>query len=76
MYMPGFKDFFPKIQSNAMPGLTSMVLCCEDACPEEKVPEAEENIHSLLDRVTESVENGTGMWYTVSGAARHRGMSA
>ena len=34
MYMPGFKDFAPKILSNAMPGLTSMVLCCEDACPE------------------------------------------
>ena len=44
MYMPGFKDFAPKILSNAMPGLTSMVLCCEDACPEERVEEAEENI--------------------------------
>ena len=59
MYMPGFKDFAPKILSNAMPGLTSMVLCCEDACPEEKVPEAEENIHKLLDTVTDAVENGT-----------------
>ena len=59
MYMPGFKDFAPKILSNAMPGLTSMVLCCEDACPEERVLEAEENIHKLLDTVTGAVEDGT-----------------
>ena len=36
MYMPGYKDFASKILSNAMPGLTSMVMCCEDACPEEQ----------------------------------------
>ena len=58
MYMPGFKDFAPKILSNAMPGLTTIVLCCEDACPEEKVLEAEENIHKLLDTVTSAVEDG------------------
>lgn len=55
----GFKDFAPKVLSNAMPGLTSMVLCCEDACPEEKVLEAEENIHNLLDTVTSAVEDGS-----------------
>ncbi len=59
MYMPGFKDFAPKILSHAMPGLTTIVLCCEDACPEEKVPEAEENIHKLLDTVTNAVNDGT-----------------
>ncbi len=59
MYMPGFKDFAPKILAGAMPGLTTIVLCCEDACPEERVLEAEENIHRLLDTVTEAVDNGT-----------------
>ena len=59
MYMPGFKDFTPKILSNAMPGLTSIVLCFEDACPEEKVPEAMENVHRLLATVTENIENGS-----------------
>ena len=59
MYMPGFKDFAPKILNNAMPGLTTIVLCFEDACPEEKVPEAMENVHRLLDTVTDAVENGT-----------------
>ena len=59
MYMPGFKDFTPKILNNAMPGLTTIVLCFEDACPEEKVPEAMANVHQLLDTVTSAVEDGT-----------------
>ena len=58
MYMPGFKDFVSKILSNSMPGLTSMVLCFEDACPEERVEEAMENVHKLLTIVTDSVDNG------------------
>lgn len=58
MYMPGFKDFTSKILERAMPGLTSMVLCFEDACPEEKVPEAMENVHKLLSTVTSEVEKG------------------
>ena len=41
MYMPGTKDFAPKVLSCAMPGLTSFVLCFEDACPEADVPAAE-----------------------------------
>ena len=59
MYMPGFKEFAPKILSGAMPGLTTMVMCCEDACPEERVTEAEENIHRTLDIVTSAVDDGT-----------------
>ena len=58
MYMPGTKDFTPKILSGAMPGLTTTVLCFEDACPEEQVPQAEENVHKLLDAVTNAVEEG------------------
>lgn len=58
MYMPGFKDFTPMILNNAMPGLTTIVLCFEDACPEEKVPEAMENVHRLLETVTDAVDSG------------------
>ena len=58
MYMPGFKDFTPKNLEHAMPGLTTIVLCFEDACPEEKVPEAMENVHHLLATVTEAVDRG------------------
>ena len=58
MYMPGTKDFAPKILSRAMPGLTTIVLCFEDACPEDQVPAAEENVHKLLDTVSTAVETG------------------
>lgn len=58
MYMPGYRDFTPKILSSSIPGLTTIVLCFEDACPEEIVPEAMENVHSLLNNVTSAVENG------------------
>ena len=59
MYMPGTKDFAPKIMSGAMPGLTTIVMCFEDACPEDRVLAAEENVHNLLDAVSSAVENGT-----------------
>ncbi len=58
MYMPGFKDFTDKILTNAMPGLASMVLCFEDACPEDRVPEAMENVHKLLGTITDAVDSG------------------
>ena len=58
MYMPGTKDFAPKILSNAMPGLTTIVLCFEDACPEDQVEAAEENAHKLLETVTAAVDRG------------------
>ncbi len=59
MYMPGFKDFLPKILSRAMPGLTTMVLCFEDACPEERLEEAMQNTCRLLDGIGDAVEEGT-----------------
>ena len=59
MYVPGTKDFTPKIISGVMPGLTTVVLCLEDACPEDQVEAAEANIHRLLDAVTDAVEDGT-----------------
>ena len=58
MYMPGYKDFLPKIIGTAMPGLTTIVLCFEDACPEERVPEAMANVHHLLASVTQATESG------------------
>ncbi len=58
MYMPGTKDFAPKILEHAMPGLTSMVLCFEDACPENDVPAAEDNTLKLLETVSSALEAG------------------
>lgn len=51
MYMPGTKDFVQKIVDKSYPGLTSMVMCFEDACPEEEVPAAELNAIHLLDEL-------------------------
>ena len=59
MYMPGTKDFTPKILSGAMPGLTTVVLCFEDACPEDSVEAAEKNVYRLLDTVAFATEQGT-----------------
>ena len=59
MYMPGKKDFAPKILSNAMPGLTSIVFCFEDACSEEDVPAAEANTLKMLETVSIALDEGT-----------------
>lgn len=58
MYMPGTKDFSDKIIEKSMPGLTTIVMCFEDACPEEDVERAEENVCDLLDKIADAVENG------------------
>lgn len=59
MYMPGYQDFAQKIIDEWLPGLTSMVLCFEDACPKERLAEAEENSLALLDTVATALEEGT-----------------
>lgn len=56
MYMPGTKDFLQPILTKKYPGLTSMVMCFEDACKEELVPEAEKNVIHLLDQLNEKIE--------------------
>lgn len=58
MYMPGTKDFAQAIVTKKLPGLTSMVMCFEDACPLEYVPAAEQNVIHLLDYLCEEIEAG------------------
>lgn len=58
MYMPGTKDFTDKILNNRISGLTSMVLCFEDACPENQVDMAEENVLNMLETVSQALEDG------------------
>lgn len=58
MYMPGTKDFAQAILTKKYKGLTSMVLCFEDACKEEDVPSAEHNSLHLLDIICEAICNG------------------
>lgn len=58
MYMPGHKDFAQAIIDKKYPGLTSMVMCFEDACKEEDVPRAEVNSIELLDTMNAKIESG------------------
>ncbi|NLZ55310.1 MAG: HpcH/HpaI aldolase/citrate lyase family protein [Clostridiaceae bacterium] len=58
MYMPGTMDFGPKILAKKMPGLTSIVLCFEDACPENAVPAAEANVLTLLESISSAIDEG------------------
>lgn len=58
MYMPGTKDFTEAIINKKYPGLTTMVMCFEDACKEEDVPFAENNVLHLLDVLNESLDSG------------------
>ena len=58
MYMPGTKDFARAIVEKRYPGLTSMVMCFEDACKEEDVPTAEQNCIHVLETLKQEVEAG------------------
>ena len=58
MYMPGTKDFAQAIIDKKYPGLTSMVMCFEDACKEEDVPVAEQNCIHVLKTLHQKVESG------------------
>lgn len=58
MYMPGHKDFAQAIIDKKYPGLTSMVMCFEDACKEEDVPRAEINSIELLDALNVKIDSG------------------
>lgn len=47
---------FESYSDKKYPGLTSMVMCFEDACKEELVPEAEQNVQHLLDALNRELE--------------------
>ncbi len=58
MYMPGTKDFAQAIINKKYLGLTSMVMCFEDACKAEDVPAAEINSIHMLETLKEAVDSG------------------
>lgn len=59
MYMPGTRDFLNEILSKKYPGLTSMVMCFEDACRESDVGKAEQNVIRLLDTLSAKIKEGS-----------------
>lgn len=58
MYMPGTKDFAQSIIDRKYLGLTSMVMCFEDACKLEDVPAAEINCIHVLDALADAEKKG------------------
>ena len=58
MYMPGHKNFVTDILTKKYLGLTTVVLCFEDACKIEDVPAAEDNSIMLLDTLNEAIKSG------------------
>lgn len=58
LYMPATKDFREAILTNKIPGLTSMVMCFEDAIDEKDLPEAERNAVEFLRFVKREKEKG------------------
>jgi citrate lyase beta subunit len=57
MYMPGTTDFASAIMNKKYPGLTSFVLCFEDACKPQDVPAAESNALKLLTTLSDAIED-------------------
>lgn len=58
LYTPGTKDIREEITNDKLTGLTSLVLCCEDAISEEDLPEAEKNIINFLEFIANRVDSG------------------
>ncbi|MDE5803273.1 MAG: HpcH/HpaI aldolase/citrate lyase family protein [Lachnospiraceae bacterium] len=58
IYMPGTKNFLQKILDNEIQGLTSMVFCFEDACPEDQVDQAEQNVLHILEQLSTALDHG------------------
>ena len=61
LYMPATKDFARVIMKKEMLGLTSMVMCFEDAIKEEDLPEAETNTINFLNKICEAKDAGSLM---------------
>lgn len=54
MYMPATKeDIFEKLINNKFREVGAITMCCEDAIPESKVPDAEINIFKVLNNLYE-----------------------
>ncbi|WP_372995821.1 HpcH/HpaI aldolase/citrate lyase family protein [Lutispora sp.] len=58
LYMPGKKDIANTILNKGLMGLTSMVMCFEDAIAEEDLPDAEKNVITLLETILKALSSG------------------
>jgi citrate lyase beta subunit len=58
LYMPATKNITSVIINKKMPGLTSMVMCFEDAIAEESLSEAEDNVLQVLNDLAKALDDG------------------
>lgn len=58
LYMPGTKQILDKVLSKSMGGLTSMVMCFEDAIDASDLPSAESNVLHYLESVSTAIADG------------------
>ena len=59
LYMPGTKIILEKIFKKELTGITSIVMCFEDAIQEEDLTAAEENVIFHLDSIADAIEKAT-----------------
>lgn len=57
LYMPGTKDIIGKIVNHELHGITSMVMCFEDAIRESDLPNAEENVLRHLSVLADRIDS-------------------
>ena len=55
LYMPGKKDFASALIQKKMPGLTSIVMCLEDAITADELPGSERTIVCFLDTIAKAL---------------------
>ena len=59
LYMPATREFCRNVTDKQIPGLTSMVMCFEDAIDESKVPDAEDNAVRNLRAIKDGIDDGS-----------------
>jgi citrate lyase beta subunit len=58
LYMPGTKDVLSKILEKKFNEITSLVMCFEDAIPEEDLEKAEINVLFHLNKIADAFDSG------------------
>lgn len=57
LYMPAIQNILPKILGKTIPGMTTIVMCFEDALKEVDIPKAEENVLLVLEKLSDMIES-------------------
>ncbi len=58
LYMPGTQQIKDKVLEHRFNDVSSIVMCLEDACKEEDLPKAEQNIRDHLDYFNDNIDRG------------------